>query len=108
MNTINIDILETIIKYLSHRDIFSINILSNDMHNMFKCIEVNDSQKWVEHVDILKKYSFKNIKIKNKEVIKCLTMENKKELKLDKIHYLNLTDTEIQDVSALGDVRIYI
>ena len=105
MEDINIDILETILQYLPYYDIFSINILCNNMHNMFKCIEFNSRQINVKNINIFRKYSFKNICIKYQEIIDYLTIENMKQLKLDKMRTLNLTNTLVTDVSALGKVH---
>ena len=50
-------------------------------------------------------YSFKNISIKNPDVIDYLISENIEKFKLNRIHTLNLSGTKIMDVSALGNVH---
>lgn len=61
MEYLNIDVLETIIQYLPYRDVFTINILSNNIHNIFMCIKFNSRIITIKNIDILTKYSFKNI-----------------------------------------------
>mgnify|MGYP003511098504 CR=1 FL=1 len=73
MEEVNIDVLEIILSYLPYQDIFSINILSKNIHHLFTHIEFNSKQINTNHVNILKKYSFRNIKIK---ILKIFLISN--------------------------------
>ena len=59
----------------------------------------------IEHIDILKEYSYKNISVFNKKIINYFTIENITSLKLNKLHSLNLEYSNIIDVSAHSNVH---
>ena len=88
---------------MSIKDILSINILNNDIHNLFKCIDFNSRQIYKQF-----KYSFKNISNLGLDRINAFNLSNTNVTELRvfrKVHTLDLSSTKVTDVSVFANVH---
>ena len=81
MDKINIDLLEIICEYLEYKDIFTINILSNDIHKMFSKCKFNKTCITIRNPIITYIYKFENIEIIDSCLIKYLHLKRIKKIK---------------------------